>query len=263
MRFVPRCFSKPAFILIWLLLLPSQTAKADHGDMIFMYSDQEPFIIATETELTGFLFDYINTASDLAGITPHWSNVPWEKQLPTLKRSNGNICALTLFKTPEREAYLKFSVPVGSSGRFVLVSVKNNERLLAHSSFKAVIEDPTLSPILQRYTKHSDYIDGLLAKKPVARTTGSRERIVRYMLDSPSKYLILSEVRTHYLSDIRGSDHLATYSHYPDLAGETFHYLGCSQTTEDGVLERLNATIQQLGLAKPKLNYRSKENPAN
>lgn len=233
-------------------MFSAKPVQADRNAVIFMYSDQEPYVVVQGTKLGGFLYDYVNKASTLAAFTPHWSNVPWEKQIPTLKRATGNICALTLFKTKKRADFLKFSAPVGSNGRFVVLATKKNKRLVAHSSFAELLDDPALSPILQAGTKHNDYIDSLLAAKAHPTTQHSKERIVRSMLTSSAHYLILPELRAHnVLRRPANKSRLAVYSHFHDLSEESLHYIGCSRSTSDAVIERLNAAIGKLGPAKP------------
>lgn len=243
----------PILVLFVWQFLTGNNVKANQGDLLFMYSDHEPYVIATETGLSGFLVDYINQVATDASITPHWNNVPWEKQLPTLKRNPENVCAVTLFKTPEREVYLRFTAAVGSNGSFVLVSVKNNQSLLDHTSFSDVIEDPALSPVLQSQTVYNAYIDDLLAGKDFPKIDGSIQRIARSLVSGTHDYFILANVRAKAFFERRNfSDKLAVYDHYSDLTEETFYYIGCSLSTDDAVFKRLNDAIVGRGLAIPR-----------
>lgn len=235
-----------------LLLSTNGAANADHGGLLFMYSDHEPYIVSTNTGLGGFLANYVRRVAADAGIAVHWSNVPWKDQLPTLKRDAKNVCAVTLFKTPEREKYLRYTTAVGTSGRFVLLGAKNNVALFGHDSLRAVIEDPSLTPVLQPNTIYNSYIDGLLKDKNFPRVGGSVERIARSHLSDVQRYFIVSDVRGRaFLKKRDNSDVLAVYSHYNDLADSVYHYIGCSKSTDDELFEQLNAAILQAGFAVP------------
>lgn len=235
-----------------ILQIALTPAGARGSDLVFMYSDNEPYIVSTEIGLSGFLADYIRWVAEDADITPHWSNVPWANQLATLKRNPENICAITLFKTPEREKYLRFTAPVGSEGRFILLSVKHNARLLLHQTFGEVINDPSLQPVLQTGTYYNRHISTLLEAKKFPTINGSTERIVRRVIKDNSRYYILSDIRALQL--LRKPDlkaRFAVYDHFSDITEENFHYIGCSLATDEGLFTRLNDAIKRRGLAIP------------
>lgn len=223
---------------------------AGQDDLVFMYSDHEPYIVATPSGLDGFLADYIDAVAADAGITVQWSNVPWARQLPTLRRNTPNVCAITLYKTPEREDFLRFTVPVGSEGRFVLISVKDNATLLGHSSFRDVAADESLQAVLQSETVYGSYIDGLLAGRNFPKIDGSFPRIARSHLVDTAHYFIFAAVRARaFMDKPTFGDRLAIYDHFEDLTAETFHYIGCSLATDGALIDRLNAAINARGLA--------------
>lgn len=230
----------------------NRTFPAESSDLLFMYSDHEPYIISTNTGLSGFLADYINQVSDVAKIVPHWSNVAWKKQLPTLKRNTPNICAVTLYKTPERQAYIRFTAPIGVNSGFVLVGIKNNKQLKQHRTFKEVVADPVLRPVLQANTIYNNYIDTLIHGKDYTHIEGSFERIARSHIKTNRDYFIIAGIRARTFMkkpDLRQK--LAIYATYPDLIEETPYYIGCSLATDDQVFRRLNEAIKQRGIVAP------------
>lgn len=243
---------KAAFCLVATFLFSNKAIQADHGDFIFMYSDHEPYIIVTDNGLSGFLAKYVNQVTSDANITAHWSNIPWKKQLSTLRRNTPNICAVTLYKTAERETYLRFTAPVGKNGGFVLVSIQNNTRLLGHDFFKTVAVDQNLVPILQAKTIYNRYIDGLVADKGFPEVNSSFARIARSRINSMRDYFIIADVRARAFikkEDIR--DKLAIYDHYPDLRSDTNYYIACSMATDDLLFNRMNEAIKHRGLVVP------------
>lgn len=225
---------------------------AQENDLIFMHSDHEPFIVSGETGLSGFLAHYIRRVTEEAGIKAHWSNVPWEKQLPTLKRNKKNVCALTLFKTPEREAYLQYTTAVGPIGRFVLIAKRDNPRLAGHKTFRAVVHDDALKPILQPNVAHNAYIDRLLEGKDYIPAASSVERIIRDQITDNRKYLILAEIRAKSLLLKLDMLHdLMAYRHFADISDSNYHYIGCSLSTDKELFARLNNAIIERGPAVP------------
>lgn len=244
--------SKVKLLFLSMLMLSALPLSAREDELVFMYNDHEPYVVASGSEIQGFVADYVQQVAQDANIRIHWNNVPWQRQIPTLRRNTRNVCAITLFKTPEREAFVRFTAPVGSDGRFVLMGQKDNERLTLHTNLKDVIDDPALAPVLQVQTVYNDYIDGLLATKDHPRVNASVERVARSHLNDDRHYFIVAQVRVEaFLSKPGMRDKLAVYDHFEDMQAETYHYIGCTMATDAAVFERLNNAIKRRGLAAP------------
>ncbi|MEX0298628.1 MAG: substrate-binding periplasmic protein [Kordiimonas sp.] len=252
LRFFVRSLVVITFILAGLLLASNHNAQAQDDELVLMYSDSEPYIISTPNGITGFLADYIKDAASQAAISVQWRNVPWSQQLETLKRDIKNICAPTLYKTPERETYMQFTAPVGSDGFFVLLGLRNNGKLARHSTFAGVAADQSLVPVVQVNTYYNQYIHRLLSLKDVPVQEGSVERLLRGQITSNDKYFIVSDIRANRLFEKQDLfTKYAAYSHFTDLMQENFHYIGCSLSTDASLFERLNTAIKSKGLALP------------
>jgi len=132
-------------MIIGLAAFPHASVRSDNTGLVFMYSDLEPYVIAKNNSVSGFLADYLNTVAKETQIKAIWQNVPWNRQLPTLRRNLPNVCAVGLVKTPERLTYMRFTETIGKDEAFILMASKNRPKMLAHKSFRAVLNDPDLS----------------------------------------------------------------------------------------------------------------------
>ena len=238
--------------LILTFLITHSQARADHYGLVVMYSDLEPYIISKDKEISGFLVPYMNRVATAANIEIHWRNVPWENQLPALKRNQPNVCAIGLFKTPERETYSKFTHPIGTDKGFVLVSAKGNTALTTHQYFKSVLADRTLKPILQEDTVYNPYVNKLLSGKNFPRTQGSVSRMLRMLAQNSADYIILTPVMAKALLAKSGlSSQITIYNHFKDLKETSAYYMACSLSTDTQLWGRLNKAIALAGpLAK-------------
>lgn len=244
--------TKCLFILLFVAGYLPKIAQAEPNALIFMYNDHEPYVVSTTSGLSGFLVDYIKQVAADADFTPLWKNVVWEKQLPALQRNAPNICTVTLYKTIEREAYIRFTVPIGTNGGFVRLSTPGNTRLTQHRTFKDVIQDPNLTPVLQIKTIYNNYIDSLLSGRKEPKIDASVDRIARSRLSDSRNYFIVADVRARALLKKDGmGEKIAVYRHYADIADDTPYYVGCSMATNAAVFDRLNQAIKRIGPVVP------------
>lgn len=237
-----------------LTVLPRAAAvQAEDSGLILMYSDLEPYVIVEDNIVSGFLADYLNNVTKDAKIKAIWENVPWERQIPTLKRNQPNVCAVGLVETPERLAYMRFTDFIGIDEAFILMAVKNHQGLLNHKSFHAVLDDQTLKPILKGQAVFSPYINGLLANREFETTTSSTPRRVRSLTKNKNTYIIITPyMAENMLAKNDPKKELGIYRHFDDLGDDVPYSLACSKSTDDDLFNRLNAQIKIHGISYPK-----------
>lgn len=233
--------------------MPSSKAFAnDPDELVLMVNDIDAYIRIEQDDAKGFLARYLKEIFEKANITPRWENIPWPKHLSTLRKSNGNICSVAVFKTKEREAYILYSEAIGKDTGFVLVASPGNGAYWRHKLFRDVVADTSLRPVLQKSTVFSSYINDLLSQRNFQKTTNSILRMLHAVLDEPNSYVILSDIRAaQVLRQHDFSDKLQIYDHYEDLVSDTPYFLACSKATDPAVMARINAQIERHGLAKP------------
>lgn len=230
---------------------PARLLASETG-LVLMYNDLEPYLKSRNDQVSGFLADHVTKVAVAANIKPLWRNIPWEKQLAILQRNQPNVCAVALFKTPERESYSKFTDAIGTDEGFVLVSVNSNEAMKRHIYFKDVLNDKTLKPLLQINTVYSSYVNKLLAEKKLPRLPGSVTRMMRMLVNNPNSYIIVTPIMGEALIEQNGfSDILVAHDHYKDLKDVSPYFIACSLSTDDTLFDRFNSAIKHYGIAEP------------
>lgn len=229
------------------------TVRAEQEQLVLMFNDLEPFVVRRGGQVSGFLGEYLTRVLREAQVQALWKNVPWDKQLPTMQQNPVNVCVVAVFKTPERETYLKYSAPIGFDYGFVLVGRRGHKGLLGHTRFKDVVSDPDLNAILQKQTVYSAYINGLITNRDFRKTSGSMERMIRSLEAGHYDYLIALQSRAKDLLE-RGNltDTFALYSHYTDLGEPIAYHVGCSLATDQALFDRFNGILTEHGpVARP------------
>jgi len=228
-------------------------AHAHHGSLILMHSGLDTYVSSNDDGSKGFLGDYLEEVFKAIHIEPHWQSVPWEKQLHALKRGAENVCAVSVFKTKEREAYAIFSEPIGVDKGFVLVGRPNSKKLKSHARFIDVLNDNTLTFILQKNTVYNDYINHLLADRELTYSAVSIRRMLHTIINGKNDYVLLTEISAAgHLRLSSLADKLEVYHHYTDIQDGAFYYLACSKNTNLQLLNSVNDEIKRRGIAEPK-----------
>lgn len=233
-----------------VLLLFQPRALANVDTLILMYNDLEPYVYQEEGELTGFIYHYLNSVAKEAGVPIKWENVPWEKQIHLLKQGNARNCSTGLYKTEERSHFLKFSEPIGLDTGYVVVGLKEQNRLNQHDSFLALTKDQTLRLLLQTDASYGNYIDKILAAVDHTRSPTSTLRILYSILNEKYDYTVMTSFMGYqFLRKYDPGHRLAIFGHYTDLVSGEAYYLGCSLLVGDTSIERLNKAIIAKGVA--------------
>ncbi len=225
-------------------ILCAHTSYAEDDKLIFMYTDLEPYVIVKNGAATGFIADYLNTTATAAKIKVRWEHVHWDRQIPVLKDNKSSVCAVALYKTPKRETYLQFSTPIGFDEGLALVARPNHAKLKNHRTFRAVINDASLRPILQQHSVYSPYVDELIKDKNFAVSKGSLGRLSRTLHSGKHDYMIITVPTAEHMRD---QNNLNIYDHYEDLADQIPYHLACSMRTDRTLFDRLNAEFLRQG----------------
>lgn len=228
-------------------LVPTKIAQAQEDHLIFMYADLEPYVIVKDDQATGFLADYLVDLTTSADIEILWRHIHWDRQLPLIKGNEGSLCAIALYKTEERQTFMRFTEPIGADEGLVLIGAENNQKLLSHRRFENVLNDSNLSPVLQLYAVYSPYVNELIKGKNLPLTTGSLERIGRMIKSGKHDYMILARPSAIYMHNNFG---IQIYDHYSDLADKVPYHVACNMMVNMSAFDRLNAAIKRRGMAQ-------------
>jgi polar amino acid transport system substrate-binding protein len=232
-----------------LACLMSAAARAqDKQQLVLMYNDLAPFVEKQGDRVSGYLGDYITSILAAADVQVLWKNVPWDRQLPALQQNTANMCVVAVFKTPEREEFVRYTAPIGSDYGFVLVGPRGHKGLLRHTTFENVVDDQTLRPIMQTQTVYSSYINGLVNRRTFPKVEGSMLRLLRAIGSGKYDYMIVLKSRAENL--LKGENltkDFALFTHYSDLGKFIFYHMGCSLSTDEILFSRIDEEIMKWG----------------
>lgn len=218
------------------------------------YHERSPYYISYDSGVHGLVADPISMAFEYAEIPFQWIKTPAERQLDIIRNNDSKTCAAGWFKTPEREIYAKFSVPVYRDKPYMGIT-RADSSLFSHDSysFAEKIQEAGLRLLVKSGYSYGAYIDQFIndySQKKVV-TTADNHGILRMVLAQRAEVALLTEEEAYdpllFSKLNRNSFKLIRFSDFP--AGN-LRYLICSRKVEDADMESLSNAISRLNLVK-------------
>jgi uncharacterized protein (TIGR02285 family) len=226
--------------------MPAMSA-ADEPVINLHYGDRPPYLVTQDdNQVTGLSGTPITNAFVRSGIPFRWVATPISRAAEILKESSGADCIANLYKTPAREAWANFTLPVIFDGRYVL---------MANQSFKAE-PGATLAEILSRKdirvyvkqdTSYGAYVDGLINKLDPRRfsTTQSTSAMLAFIREGRADFMFATETEAaFYLTHDGGKEARGLkVINLPDTPPGEARYILCAKSVPESVINRLNQAI--------------------
>ncbi len=239
-------------LMLVAAMLPGLPAVAGDDRLMLLYSDLAPYVTSSSDGAQGFLADHLNTAADAASVELEWRYMPWEQQMPFLRRAPGNVCAASLFQTAARREFLVFTEAVGKDYGMVVVARKSDARIPGHPSLVSLLDDVRLKGVVQVETSYGPFVDPLLVGRDLLVSPGSTPRVLRDLATGTGDYLIATKPTVeHLIAQYNLEGQLAVLTELTDMQDDILFYIGCTKPTDAKLLARLNGALRHIGLVCP------------
>lgn|GEM_PF-871640 len=240
------------FIMLLVACLQGPPVAAGDVKLTLLFSDLAPYVTAPSDGAQGFLADHLETAADAANVELEWRYMPWEQQMPFLRRAPGNVCAASLFKTAARREFLVFTEAIGKDYGMVVVARKSDARIPGHTSLASLLDDARLKGVVQVETSYGPFVDPLLVGRDLMVSSGSTPRVLRDLAAGAGDYLIATKPTVeHLIAQYNLADQLIVLTDLADMQDDILFYIGCTKPTDAGLLSRLNAALRHIGPVCP------------
>jgi polar amino acid transport system substrate-binding protein len=187
-----------------------------------------------------------------AGVEVTWQALPQKRLIEQVAQDTANYCAVGIYKTPEREAFAKFSAAFYRDKPFVVVSTTAKEaEIKAHKGLMDLMADASQKlgaiegfsygrEIDVKIKTMSDKVDLAVVTpdKIVAKVAAGRDS---YMLAAPEEFAIAVKQSGANAAD------LAQIA-FPDIPQGAQRHFMCSKSVDDATIAKLSAGISSLNL---------------
>ncbi len=212
------------------------------------FHERRPYFTSYKDEVHGLVADPIAHVLKSIGIDFIWKKSPAKHQLELIKRNESEVCTAGWHKTPEREAYAKYSLPIYQDNPLVVVTRANNEHFDDVESIESVLSETNLRLLVKVGYSYGTELDKQLKRlKPWQVFTNTNNQSMlqmiwthradySFMADEEAQDLLLfSNLDRRDFKVIKLSDRLPGNK----------RYLLCSQKVSEKTLQQIDKGIER------------------
>ncbi|EPR43914.1 ABC-type transporter, periplasmic subunit family 3 [Desulfovibrio sp. X2] len=248
-------FTAFAFALAGLACsLASAAAHGETNVLRVLYMERPPFYRTEGERAGGLLVDITRSVLEEAGITPEFESMPSKRILEELQHPGKAVCSVGWFKTAQREAWAKFSLPIYRNRPLVALVRRSDLPLFQdRHSLASLFADKKL--ILGRLEGFSfgESVDALLdeGSPAVYSLAGTQRQLVRMLAAGRIDYMLVSpeEVAT-LLADAGLAPSRFSVLGLRDAPSGNLRYLMCSKAVPDAELRRINDVLARRAMPR-------------
>lgn len=225
------------------------------------YNERPPYLVVTDNGVEGLTGQPATNAFEKSKISFQWVQTPTQRQLYLLQQNSGQDCFVGWFKTPERAAYAKYTLPIYQDRPQVGLTRADNDNIPAASSISEIFSDRSLTLLVKAGYSYGEFIDRSIKNfdPVIMETTSESGAMLNIISAKHADYFFVAPEEAQGLisaSDFNRSDF--KYINFEDVPQGEYRYIMCSAQVDDYVINQLNAAI-----ARYDLNISNEQTPAS
>ncbi len=225
----------------------SAATQQGNGKITVHFHERRPFYIAYKNEARGLVANPISQAFAYADIPFTWQETPATRQLDIIKNNTDKSCAAGWFKTPERETFGQFSLPIYQDKPFVAITRSDNMLLAETETLERVLQERRLQVLVKDGYSYGPYIDSHLRRLTPRQviTTADNQNLMRMIQAYRADYCFMTEEEAQdqlLFSGLKKSNFKMI--RFSDMPRGNKRYLICSQKVDQETLKRLNGAMR-------------------
>lgn len=215
-----------------------------------LYFERPPYYVTVNGQPDGLLLNLARDILTQAGVAHSFQEMPPGRILETVRTNQGPVCTVGWFRTPERESFAAFSLPIYQDEPLHAVFLKSGAMPPTDvSTLARLVEQTNLSIGVNQSYAFGRPVDTLLARMrtPPVRTTGTQVQLMRMLGAKRFDFMLVNPAEIETLAELAGIplDRLHVLA-LADLPRGNLRCLMFSKATSPEVIERINAAIEQL-----------------
>lgn len=255
MRREPRWTLVLRLLACWLGLFAGGGAAlaADDGSRVnIIFSERPPQVEAVRQNdgsisYKGALYELVQEVVRRAGVNATFALVPQMRRDAVIRQNETDACAFGVYKTPERELFAQFTLPIAQDVPWPVISREDSLAALRPvATLKTFLANTRLHGVFLLGVSHGVYVDGLIAAMsgPMEKTGQTPVQLLKMLEVGHGDFTVLP---ADILEVYRREQPLTTLrtTYFPDVVG-LHQYMMCSKRVSPEVVERLNAAIRAL-----------------
>ena len=233
------------FLSLICSLLLSGTARTE--TLQVLYLERPPYYFTVNGRAEGFLVRLSQKLFRKAEIQATFMEMPPKRIIKMLKHTDGRFCSIGWFKTPEREKFAKFSLPIYRNKPIVLLTATSQkEKFKPYRTLKEIFSDKSLVLGSMSAFSYGDYIDTLMQQNTPSKIeiTSRQSMIPEMIIKQRVHYMLIAPEEIESLLQLNGYS-LTAFSaiRMPDIPAGNKRYLIFNKGVSDDLIDRINQAI--------------------
>lgn len=224
------------------------TPKSDH-ELIIHYHERHPYYYSVDNGIQGLCVEPLKQALEKAGIPFKWAHTPSKRQLEIIKQNDGRHCALGWFKTPEREAYAKYSLAIYQDLPAIALARADNDNIQSPARVEEVLSNPNLVLLKKDGYSYGAFLDNQIATLIPRQelTTAKNDKMLEMIRLGHADYFFISSEEADLLTRLPNIPNgTFQYIQFLNMPSGNKRYALFSQQVEDDVIEKINVILESL-----------------
>jgi len=235
-------------------------AGMPEDSIVVYYHERRPYYVTTPNQVHGLIADRVNWVFREAGIPYEWRKTPAKRELALIRSNDQQACAAGWFKSPEREAFGRFTLPIFMDSPTLALARADNDQIQSGGSLAGTLSNRRLRLLRKDGYSYGKFIDDAirrLAPREIV-TTAENLSMVKIIHSHRADYFFIAKEEAEDLilySGLPFKDFKMI--HFSDMPRGNKRYLICSRRIDTLTLLRLNRAIKDylLGsLASPSID---------
>lgn len=225
--------------------LPNATPADDI--IVVYYHERRPYYVTTPNQVHGLIADRVNWVFKEAGIPFVWRKAPAKRQLEIIRNSERSACAVGWYKTPDREVFGKFTLPIFIDTPTMAIARADNDQILSGEALDRTLSNRRLRLLRKDGYSYGRFIDNGIkqyAPREIV-TTAENLSMVKMIHTHRADFFFISKEEAEDVilcSDLPRKDFRVVS--FSDMPHGNKRYIICSPRIEEMMLLRLNRTIK-------------------
>ena len=210
------------------------------------FHERRPYYAKHNDQVYGLVAGPVDRLLTQASIDFEWIETPAGRQLDIVRDGVSPVCAVGWFKTPQRQRYAKYTLPVYQDGKVVAVTRNDNDNIKEDDLLERVFSDGRLKLLVKSGYSYGPYITRKMEEfRPwKLSTTADNVGMLEMIHDLRADYCFMSEEEAYELLVYSSLDRSAfKIIYFRDVPGGSKRYLLCSRKVDDAMMKKINGAI--------------------
>lgn len=214
------------------------------------WRDKPPYHYIENGVAKGFLLARAQQVFAAAGLPARFTNEPQKRIWANFQHGASNYCSISWYRLPEREAVAQYSQPFHEDlPHTILIAPGMVERVKAHGSLTALLNDPTLTLGVIEGVSYGPVLDPMIkaGKNKIMSRIVETTQMMRMLTVGRASYMLVDREDWEFFRHKEKASQSLVRLDFPDMPGGIKRHVVCSRDVPQETMNKINQAIAATG----------------